>query len=413
VLVLDTGHELHTDISHKDTKRYIRTPPPDKAKISAFKGWLDQRLRYTSFNPIAFIEANAKARLEMLLAITPLSMSYAEFEAAVGKWVPDSVKKSGASFALTNPLEVLDNIDQSIRDHRKLLNGSIDTLRAHAGELEKAIPQIDEPSNIQQLKAELKSLTEAKDAKIRAAKAEFDGVVNSANEELREREADLRKLMEERIQEAREAFDTTLKFNQQTKDRRITDAGHTKDGAIAAANSDDIARVEQLVKDIGAEEEKGKLVEQAKTTRANIEKARTEAAGKSDESSDCTTRINAIAAARSKLLEQLPIPGMSIKAGAIHYKDILFDTLNTAEQIDVAFQLAERSPGEIKVIIMDNLECLGTDKWAAIKSRADASPCQFIVAKVVSGQPLEVIANGQVEQVGEAPPAAPVDEEAF
>ena len=85
---------------------------------------------------------------------------------------------------------------------------------------------------------------------------------------------------------------------------------------------------------------------------------------------------------KENLLKELPIQGLEIRDGEIYCKNIVFDKLNTAEQVKIAVEVAKLRASELGIICVDGIERLDRDTFNEFKHEAIESGLQMIVTRV-------------------------------
>jgi len=85
---------------------------------------------------------------------------------------------------------------------------------------------------------------------------------------------------------------------------------------------------------------------------------------------------------KESLLKELPIQGLEIRDGEIYCKNIVFDKLNTAEQVKIAVEVAKLRANELGIICVDGIERLDKDTFDVFKNKAIESGLQMIVTRV-------------------------------
>jgi len=96
-----------------------------------------------------------------------------------------------------------------------------------------------------------------------------------------------------------------------------------------------------------------------------------------------TAALADIDAYKNDLLAKLPIPGLVVgEDGDIFRNGVQFDCLNTAQQVDIAVEIAKLRSGELGVVCVDRLECLDAPTMEAFRDAAIASGLQMFVTRV-------------------------------
>ena len=88
---------------------------------------------------------------------------------------------------------------------------------------------------------------------------------------------------------------------------------------------------------------------------------------------------------KSELLGALPITGLTVHDGEVYRDGIPFDRLNTAQQIEIAVELARLRAGKLGVICVDGMEALDPDRYAEFCRQMLASGLQMFLTRATSG----------------------------
>lgn len=96
--------------------------------------------------------------------------------------------------------------------------------------------------------------------------------------------------------------------------------------------------------------------------------------------------LTAIDAYKMERLSNLPIPGLTVVDGEIQRDGVPFDRLNTAQQVEVAVEVAKLRAGALGIICVDGLELLDSKTFDAFRERALESGLQLFVSRVSDGQ---------------------------
>ncbi|MNE63998.1 hypothetical protein D3C80_1593820 [compost metagenome] len=78
----------------------------------------------------------------------------------------------------------------------------------------------------------------------------------------------------------------------------------------------------------------------------------------------------------------MPIPGLEVRDGEVFRNGITFDRLNTAQQVDIAVEIAKLRAGELGVICVDGIEALNSQAFDEFRERALQSGLQLFVSRV-------------------------------
>lgn len=147
------------------------------------------------------------------------------------------------------------------------------------------------------------------------------------------------------------------------------------------AGKAELARLEEQAK--GAHRAKA-LHEQA----AQFEEESKALAGTSEA---MTETIKALDAFRSRMADELPIPGLSITGKEIRLRGVEWSQLNTATRVDVAVKVStlRNRDAKLRVCFVDGAESLDKDHFDALIHGLENAGVQAFVAHVDSG-PLRI-----------------------
>lgn len=115
---------------------------------------------------------------------------------------------------------------------------------------------------------------------------------------------------------------------------------------------------------------------------ATIEQMEDELADLKEDAEKQNQAIAAIDAYKLKLLANMPIPGLEIVDGELYRDGIHFDRLNTAQQVQVAVELAKLRAGPLGIVCVDCLELLDSATFEAFREQSIASGLQLFVSRV-------------------------------
>ena len=115
---------------------------------------------------------------------------------------------------------------------------------------------------------------------------------------------------------------------------------------------------------------------------ATIEQMEGELADLIEDAEKQSRAIAAIDAYRLDLLANMPIPGLEIVDGDLYRDGVHFDRLNTAQQVQIAVELARLRAGPLGIVCVDCLELLDSETFAAFREQSIASGLQLFVSRV-------------------------------
>lgn len=395
VLLLDDDIRFRAKVTENGIVR--EAWDKDNVPIPRIQTWLKERLDFVAFNPVKFLRGTAEERLEWLLKIAPLHLTVTALKAAcpAAEILASSVDKEGE---IKDPLKVLAALDTQMRERRTMVGREFKKKEGFTAELEKTLPAGTSEDCSASLADARRLLTETQSARQIAEKRIEEIEAGEITETANWLTATENKLRQD-AQTAINAINAQLVSDLGSARH---DADSKKDGIRQEAKqarkehvgalqekesvfSSDVARLEQVAQQ----------QQKAETTRALLKQAQEEIRDHKANYQVLTKSIGAIEEVRAGLFAEMPINGLALKDGAIFVDGVDYDTLNGANQVRVAFQLAKAaSPGGIVCLDgglaeLDNKHREFFDEWA------QESGLQFFLTSVADdGTPLTIEAKG-------------------
>lgn len=284
-------------------------------------------------NPIEFLTLKPELRTKLLLESLPLEINTEKLVKAINGYNAN-IDEGG------HPLDVIANIRKQIYEERTGVNRVAKEKQATVKQLEETITNIE--SDVEQLKVEIAQLEEKKDM-MQQKKAEYL--------------EDLRKDYEQQKAQLEESFKEQFEpVNESLISKRAK-----VEGAISATK-----------------------------TKQIIEQTATEAREQAEYAEKLTEYITNLDALVNEMQAELPIAGLEIKDGLIYKDGVLFDRLNTQKQMELAVEISRRKLGELEFMIVDGIERLDTEHFAAFKEVAEKSGIQMLLTKVADNAELTI-----------------------
>jgi AAA domain len=344
VLTLDSGSVIRKVITPKAST--LTVTDPEGREVKAPQTFVESLASGFGFDPIGFVEAEPKKRTAFLLDAMPISFTAAEIAQAVPMHQFTGDFELGAVEQIREDLYA---IRRAANVAHKQLEGTITTLRRGVGQDEYRIDW----------KAAVDSCEGERDALKARTLEEIYGVKNEA--------AAAR-------QAAQAEYETQL--------RAISTAEADALQAIAARYQPER---EELAAKLATAKEKLEQRLRAEGARAELDKMTLQLREKSAESAQLSSAIEALDALKKSKLAALPVEGVEIREGEILVGGLPFDSLNTAKQFTLAFEIAALKPGDLGLMVADRAETLGPDLWKEFCAAAEQSGFQVITARVDTG----------------------------
>jgi DNA repair exonuclease SbcCD ATPase subunit len=369
VFVLDDGTSIKRRVgpstSTTDVTRDGKKVPRPQEAIQALTDML-------SVNPVDFLRAAKKDRVRVLLEAMPIELDAAKLTAIAGLEV-------SAQHGL-HALHVIETVAKQVYDLRTGSNRAIKEKEATINQLRQAIPAapagLDGDENA--LSAKLTEIDAAKQAEMDRIATKLVGIRNDAQAQIdairAKAQADI-DAIKAKGQEDADAVKATLSATEL--------AAATQRERSTQRFADERAPVAQQLAMI---RENRDLHARRAQTLDTIDILSTELTELQEESAGHTAALEGIAQYKSDLLANLPIPGVEVKDGEIFRDGVPLDRLNTAQQVDVAVEVAKLRAGGLGVICVDGIELLDTGAYEAFRDRALESGLQMFVSKVTDDE---------------------------
>lgn len=369
------GVEIRKRIKRDESTLDVKDPK--RGPIGASKTFVDEILDAVSFNPVKFLTSDD--RVEILLEAIDARVDEDQLLEAVGDvQVADAIIAKASD---RGALDAIDAVRKEVYDKRTGVNRVAREKRTTADELRDTLPGDGaDPQDIEEELAEAEAALEAeraeRDERLEAVRSKTEKGVEELQ---RERDAEVERLQKE-IERVRNEYQEGIDEARMTRDERVKE--------IEEAYGFEISQRQDLVSTL---RERLKAVEGASRTREMIQEAETTAEEREAEADEMTAALGRLDELKERLLEDLPIEDAEVRDGELYVGGIPFDRLNSAKQADCVVQIAEARAGDLKLMVVDDLELLDKPHFEAMAERIKASPLQAIVTRVrEDGGPLRV-----------------------
>ncbi|SAK98525.1 chromosome segregation protein [Caballeronia pedi] len=358
VFVLDDGTNIRRRVdANASTTDVVREGKKVPRPQEALKSLTDM----LSINPVDFLRAPKKDRVRVLLEAMPIPLDAGKLEAVAGV-------KIDAQPGL-HALHVIEKVAKQVYDLRTGSNRAVKEKEATIGQLRQAIPPapagIDGDETV--LTAKLNELNDARNAEMARISTKLEGIRADAQKEIDE----IKAKAQADIDAVREKLAATER------------AAATQRERSTQRSNDEMQPVSVQLQMI---RENRDLHARRAQTLDTIENLTTELEELREESAAHTQALADIEQYKSDLLANLPIPGVEVKDGEIYRNSVPLDRLNTAQQVDIAVEVAKLRAGDIGVICVDGIELLDSDAFEAFRERALDSGLQMFVSKVTDDE---------------------------
>ena len=357
VLVLDDG----TEISKRVTATGSDTKVKQDGKAISRAGEAIKRLTdLVSINPVEFLTAAKKDRVQIMLEAMPIQVDTGYLSEISGTSVDAGLSDAG--------LAAIEAVRKSVFDERTITNRLAKEKRATITQLQQAMPEA--PAGVtgceDELRQQVADATAAKDAELERVRDKLVSIKEANQKQIDEIRASAQAqidaiMTEQAATEAKAAakrehviqrhIDTTTPINQALE--------------LIRNNRENVAKREQAI--------------------ATIDQMEAEATTLEAQAETQTQALADIDSYKADLLASLPIPGVEVRDGEIFRDGVQFDRLNTAQQVEIAVEIAKLRAGELGVTCCDGLELLDEQRYAAFKTAAMKSGLQLFVTRVGDG----------------------------
>jgi energy-coupling factor transporter ATP-binding protein EcfA2 len=358
VLVLDDGVQLTKTVT--PNKSDVKIYDKEGNRINKPQTYIDRLIDMLSVNPVQFLTSDKKNRVNYLLEAIPMKLTKDHLEKSLNG-MSGRVRDDLNGHAL----EVIGRIYKQFYDERTGINRALKEKSATMTQLKESVSDFN--SSPKEITDKIK-LLENKKGEMESKKSLFmeQAVRNRMNklddeeERFREEVNRLRLEHEENKEAIHNHFDSQKTDIQSKFEEKYL----------------------PLLSELTLLQEQEKQYASHEKTRELVEQFHRECQSLKEESEKLSGALTGLDNLKEGLLRELPIQGLEIKEGEIYCKDIIFDKLNTAEQVKIAVEVAKLRANELGIICVDGIERLDNDTFNEFKHKAIESGLQMIVTKV-------------------------------
>jgi ABC-type cobalamin/Fe3+-siderophores transport system ATPase subunit len=377
VLVLDDGAEIQKRITERASTMTMKDADGSKVKRPA--ATLESLVDMLSVNPIDFLRAPQKDKVRVLLEAMPIVADTEHLSKISGMPVANSQGMHG--------LAVIDFVRKQVYDDRTGTNRAVKEKDMTINQLRLAMP--DEPQGVTgnraELQAALADALTAKDTELERINQKLAGLQAASTELIQQTNQDAQTTIDIIKAEAQAKIDAVRQETQATLDAERARMNDIESKA-AAQRERTINQYQQTVKPINDAlaviDKNINSVAKREQAMETVLKLESELEELKQDSERQTKAIADIDAYKIKLLASLPIPGLEIKDGELLRDGIPFERLNTAQQVDIAVDVAKLRAGELGVVCVDGVELLDSGAFEAFREKAINSGLQLFVSRV-------------------------------
>jgi DNA repair exonuclease SbcCD ATPase subunit len=388
VLVLDDGAEIKKRVT--GLRSTTSVTDADGKKVTKPAEFMKSLVDSLSVNPVAFLTAQPKDRVKVLLEAMPIEIDAERLE-SIGGMAP-------IMDGSIHGLAIIDEIRKRVYEDRTGTNRAVKEKDNTINQLQLAMPDVPggAEGNEDELRAKVEESTSKKDAELTRVRDKLDGIksdnqkkIDGIRAEAQGKVDEIRAETQRQIDELKakgsaevEAINNTSNAaieTIQTGEREIEQkAGQQREKTIQTHN-DTVGPINQTLEAIrtnrSAHAKREQALETIKLLEKELEDLKLDAAAQ-------TKALEDIDAYKLELLAALPIPGVEVRDGEIYRGGVVFDRLNTAQQVEIAVEIAKLRTGDLGICCVDRLECLDPDAFAAFREQVLESGLQLFVTTV-------------------------------
>lgn len=365
VLVLDDGMEVRRSVTADGSNTAVAR---DGKKLTAPAAALRKLTDMLSVNPVEFLRAPAKDRVKVLLEAMPIDVDPVKLEEISG--VPVTIAPG------VHGLHAIEAVRVEVFNDRTGTNRAIKEKEGTINQLRVAMPDLPEAAqgNVEELEARIAEEATKRDAEYKRIDTKLAGLRTDSQVKIDgfktagQAEIDaIRQRVQGEIDAERAALaETEAKAGQQ----------RAKTGDRAAAVIQPATAMLQAIRANASAHAKRQQTEET------IVRMQEELDVLVSDAEAQTQALKDIEAYKSELLANLPIPGLEVKDGEVFRDGIVFDRLNTAQQVGIAFEVAKLRAGELGVVCIDGLELMDAAHMQEMRERASDYGLQMFVTRV-------------------------------
>ena len=372
VLVLDDGTELSKTVTaDKSTSKVKVDGKATSRPAEALKALTD----LYSANPIEFLRARKQDRVKVLLETMPLEADTDKLAEITG--IPVTAQPG------THALAVIDAVYKEVYDDRTGTNRAVKEKDNTINQLKRAMPEA--PGGVEgsedELLAQVRAADEAKATELERISNKLIGLKGANQQKKDAIKAEAQRQIDEIKAKAVADVEAIV-----AEEQRIEGLAGTQREKTIQKHADTVGPLNTALNSIKENRGAHAKREQVMQTIEQMEKELV------DLQADAARQTKALADLeqyKNDLLASLPIPGVEVKDGEIYRDGVVFDRLNTAQQVWVAIEIAKLRAGNLGVSCVDGIELLDPAAFEEFKKQSLASNLQLFVSRV-SGEDFSV-----------------------
>jgi DNA repair exonuclease SbcCD ATPase subunit len=398
VFELDDGTEITKIVREHTSDLKIRRPGSNKP-LPKPKELLDNLVDQLSNNPIEFLlERDEKRRVDVLLETMPIVVDLPRLQQISGVSLPPNAEHM-------HMYQLFDHVHTTVYEDRTGTSRAVDEKKKTIIQLTQAMPALPEGvvGGELELEAKLVEIDANKDLSLTEVHEKLTTYSNAVQANI----ATVTAAHDESIRKYQDAMDSEIAELQKLLDQKRSE----KLANIARMRAEQSSAVTELQNRISTttaradakrleikkshQEARGPVEAQLNILRSNRDmaarRAQTQETIKALEAelkqleADVERQnraLDAINAYKSEVLQNLPIPGLEVRAGKIYRNGVVFNRLNLEQRMNIGIEIAKLRAGDLGVVCVDGIEAFDSAHFEEFKRQANNTDLQFIVTRV-------------------------------
>lgn len=312
-------------------------------------------------NPVEFYNATPEKQVEMALRVLPLKFDRNMFAGIIGHPVKPDAK----------PLETVDYWYQGYYKERTEAGGALKKAKIRTEDQRRVVP-LEDPVVPTERITELEGLRKQAESVLAESRAKLEAKVSA-------RKSELQALRDEAIKKANDEYALGLESLSEKTRGYQEQFQNTFNDAVALIDPE-----------LGSLREKAKNYEMVVKQHELLHKLELEEQLCQEDWELNDRIVKQIEAARETLLASSGIEGVDIKPDGIWINGAPWKHVNRARRMMFANEMAERSCGKMKLIIVDDMESLDKENYQWQLEHMANSGFQYVAAKVGKSDTLSI-----------------------
>lgn len=376
VLELSDGSEITKEITPDKTTAKITHP--DFGELKKPRTVIDQLCDAFALNPIDFLLADKKNRLQLLLAAIPLKVNERDLAGIMPMLTIQPNMNAHA-------LDVFSVCEKDLYDQRTGVNRVVKEKQTTAKELKKALPEGGSDKAVEQhrdAKAQQGAFLAEVDARARQINEDTDKEKARVRDVASKEIADMKAERDNLIEKIRADYQKKIDEAQSYLSRKLDEVNGQQSVSHEMLAAESRTRTTELAKTVANAEAAVQTYNRAEAARAHLQDLLNKAKEYEQKSHELTEALSDLAGIREAMLEELPIRGLTLQNGEILIDGIPFDRLNESRRVRLAVEVAMLRAGKLPLLCCDGIERLDSNSLEALEQHAQACGIQLVLARV-------------------------------